>query len=401
MEIPPGLSATDPIVAQRPLRILSIAHSAVSAGGARLRYHALARQPDLDVHLVVPKRWREYGRVTCAEPETAPELDVRAEPILFSHAGPMNWYLHIYPGLRRIIRDIRPDVLHLWEEPWSFVALQALFLKGSARLVLEVDQNIIKTLPPPFETIRRIVLARTAHILARSPDAVAVVRAGGYRGATTQIGYGVDQGDFFMGPLRSQHAAGSPLRIGYVGRLIEEKGLDDVLDAMASGGPPHHFAILGEGPHEGALRDRSGQLGLQDRVSFRGWTSPREVGDFMRTLDVLVLLTRRTKKFKEQFGRVIIEAQACGVPVIGSTCGAIPSVIGKGGWVVPERDPLALASLLAEISANDGLLRSASDAARDNIESRFTNDAVAAALGQAFHAALQDTKLVRSSLEAV
>ncbi len=61
----------------------------------------------------------------------------------------MNWYLHIYPALRRLIRDIQPDVIHLWEEPWSLVALQAVLFRGRARIMLEVDQNILKRLPPP------------------------------------------------------------------------------------------------------------------------------------------------------------------------------------------------------------------------------------------------------------
>jgi hypothetical protein len=69
--------------------------------------------------------------------------------------------------LRRLIRQIRPDVIHLWEEPWSVVALQASLLSGDAALVMEVEQNVIKRLPPPFEGIRRHVLRRTDHVLSR------------------------------------------------------------------------------------------------------------------------------------------------------------------------------------------------------------------------------------------
>jgi glycosyltransferase involved in cell wall biosynthesis len=101
----------------------------------------------------------------------------------------------------------------------------------------------------------------------------------------------------------------------------------------------------------------------------------------------LVLLTRTTKEVREQFGRVIIEAQACGVPVIGSECGAIPSVICDGGWVVPEKDPQALSKLLDDIAAHQGARNARALAAQRNVATRFTYDAVAQALASAWMSA--------------
>jgi glycosyltransferase involved in cell wall biosynthesis len=308
-------------------------------------------------------------------------------PIRLPHAGPMNWYLHFYPELGRLLRRLDPDVIHLWEEPWSIVALQAQMLRRRAALVLEVDQNILKRLPPPFEAIRKYVLGRTDHVLSRSPDAAEVVRARGYAGPVTPIGYGVDVATF--APASDPAGAGPNhiFRIGYVGRLVEEKGLDDALDAMAMSGAPVEFGIMGEGPYEAKLRERVAALGLDGRVSFRGWGSPAEVADFLRGLDAVVLLTRTTKAVREQFGRVIIEAQACGVPVIGSTCGAIPDVVGDGGWIVPERDPQAIRNLLNVIASDAPLVRARGLAARDNVQARYSYEAVATALETACRAA--------------
>lgn len=373
---------------QARLRILSIAHPAVSSEGGRLRYHALAAREDVDVHLVVPAVWQEFGRSFVGTPSDDLALRIHVLPIRLPRAGPMGWYLHFYPGLRRLIRDVDPDVVHLWEEPWSVVALQARILKGRAALVMEVDQNILKRLPPPFEAIRKQVLRHTDHVLSRSPDATAVVRARGYRGPVTPIGYGVDLTSFF--PTSDMQVAGSAqsgLRIGYVGRLVEEKGLDDALEAMTRAAVPVSLAIIGEGPYEGRLRQRVAELGLGERVSFQGWGTPAEVASFMRSLDIMVLLTRTTKSVREQFGRVIVEAQACGIPVIGSECGAIPSVIGDGGWIVPERDPGALAKLLEQVAADATLRGVRGAAARRNVEARFTYEAVSQALASACFAA--------------
>jgi glycosyltransferase involved in cell wall biosynthesis len=90
---------------------------------------------------------------------------------------------------------------------------------------------------------------------------------------------------------------------------------------------------------------------------------------------------------REQFGRVIIEAQACGVPVIGSTCGAIPDVVGGGGWIVPERDAKALRELLDRIAGDAAQVRAKGLAARENVQARFTYEAVATAIHAACRAA--------------
>jgi len=371
----------------RPLRIASIAHPAVSSEAGRLRYPYLAAKRDVDLHLIVPAIWKEFGRTIVAEPPRETDFSVHVMPIRLPQAGPMNWYLHFYPGLRRLLRQIDPDVIHLWEEPWSIVALQAQMLRRRAAVVLEVDQNILKRLPPPFETIRKYVLRHTDHVLSRSPDATMVVRARGYDGPVTPIGYGVDVTTFTPLSHPRPVEADRPFAIGYVGRLVEEKGLDEALDAMAMSGAPVSLSIMGEGPYEAKLRERIAALGLEERVSFQGWGSPGDVANFLRSLNALVLLTRTTSAVKEQFGRVIIEAQACGVPVIGSTCGAIPDVVGDGGWIVPEREPQALRTVLNQIAIDPSLVRAKGLAARSNVQARFTYDAVATAIETACRAA--------------
>lgn len=365
----------------KSLRVVSVAHTAVQRDAGRLRYLPLAGR--MDVHLVVPRSWHQFGREMQACPPGEPGIDVRVEPIWFRSVGPLKWYMHVYPRLPRLMREVKPDVLHLWEEPWSFVSLEATLIKGDAALVLEVDQNILKTLPPPFEWIRRFVLSRTDLILSRHEDADAVVRASGYRGPIARIGYGVNDAVFFPSsePPRKRKA-GEALRIGYVGRIIREKGLDDLLDAMTEA--PCTLAAMGEGDHVASLKAKAIGLDLTSRITWTPWKDPAGVGDFMRGLDALVLLTRTTSDVREQFGRVIIEAQACGVPVIGSTCGAIPDVTGPGGWIVPERNPKALAALLRRLADDPDEVRQRGEAGIANVNRRFTNARTAQVLADAW-----------------
>ncbi|MGJ4927634.1 glycosyltransferase [Bradyrhizobium sp. HKCCYLS2038] len=383
-------------MSSRRLRIVSIAHPATSSEAGRLRYRYLASRPDVDLHLVMPEVWKEFGR-TIKAAQADDGFPIHRLPIRLPDAGPMKWYLHFYPALRRLLRELDPDVIHLWEEPWSVVALQAQLLRGRAALVLEVDQNILKRLPPPFEAIRKFVLARTDHVLSRSPDATEVVRARGYAGPVTPIGYGVDLATFTPTDAPSTPSADAPLRLGYVGRLVVEKGLDDALEALARSDAAVTLSVMGEGPHEAHLRRRADELGLHGRVDIRGWDAPAAVAAFLRSLDALVLLTRTTGAVREQFGRVIIEAQACGIPVIGSTCGAIPDVVGEGGWIVPEQDPDRLRQLLNELGADRSALTARSQAARANVLRRFTYEAVAGAIETACRAAEQSRSASRGS----
>ena len=358
-----------------PLRVLSIAHTAVSRAAGRLRYHPLTDDPTLDVHLVVPARWHQFGRWYTADHGSDPGITLHTLPIRLPKAGPASWYLHHYPTLGRLAATLKPDVVHLWEEPWSVVALQGARIarRCGAALVMEVDQNILKRLPAPFELIRRHVLHHTDAVLSRSAEATEVVRASGYTGPACPIGYGVDQTVFF--PADQPSPAG-PLRVGYVGRLVEQKGLDDVIAALATATTDIHLSILGEGPHQAALQAHVARAGLSGRVTFRPWADPASVAAFIRDQHVLVLPTRRTATVKEQFGRVIIEAQACGVPVIGAATGAIPHVVGSGGWIVPERDPAALAALF-DLLSQDTLDRAAkARAALANVAAGYTYAAV-------------------------
>lgn len=358
-----------------PLRVLSIAHTAVTRAAGRLRYHPFADDPTLDVDLMVPLRWHQFGRWYDADPANDPGVTLHRLPIRLPKAGPAGWYLHHYPDLAALAARLRPDVIHLWEEPWSAVALQACSLarRLGAALVMEVDQNILKRLPLPFELIRRHVLRQTALVMSRSDDSTEVVRACGYAGPVTTIGYGVDQAVFYPG----ERPSSATIELGYVGRLVQEKGVDDVLAAMAIGPADTKLTIVGEGPHLPALQAHVARAGLEERVRFRPWTDPDNVGAFLRGLHALVLPTRLTPAVKEQFGRVIIEAQACGTPVIGAATGAIPFVIGKGGWTVPENDPAALASLFTRLIAHPSEMDARGKDGMANVSSRFTYSVVA------------------------
>lgn len=372
--------------AGQPLRVVSVSHSAVRHGAARKRYELLASDPSLDLTLVVPKVWHEYGQTEHAEPSRT-ALKVHVEPARLTRGGPAKWYLHHYPKLRDVLARLRPDVIHLWEEPWSIVALQALRLRDrmapGAALVLETDQNIARRLPAGFERIRRYTLARTDLLIARGDEALQVSRRHGFAGPAEFVMYGIDAEVFYPRP-HPEPQAGRPFRLGYVGRLVPEKGLDDVLTALHRSPADVELLLLGDGPGRAGLLARAAVLGLGGRVQVLNPCSPAGVAEFMSSLDALVLMSRTTRTWKEQFGRVIMEAHACGVPVIGSSSGSIPSVVGQNGWIVPEGDGTALATLLTELAAAPDQVAAVAATCNSEVLRRFGYPVVSADLRRAW-----------------
>jgi glycosyltransferase involved in cell wall biosynthesis len=370
----------------RPLKVLSISHTVHALGSGRLRYEALAETGAIELVVVAPERWCESGIDRPADPNSS-VLDLRFRPVKLPFARGVKWYAHWYPGLGSLLREISPDVLHLWEEPWGVVALQATVLRNRyaphTALVFETDQNILYRLPFPFEQIRRYTLRQTDWLIARGEDAARVSTACGYQGRCTFVEYCVDRSHFRPQDAlvtQKQSVIDAPparkLKIGYVGRLIRQKGLFTVLQALRISTPAVTLTLVGDGSAQQELEDKVRAYGLQERVEFMKPQPAEGVASVLHTFDALVLMSETTATWKEQFGRVIIEAQACGIPVIGSSSGSIPSVVGEGGWIVPEGDPNALATLLERLAANPQLIADAKIAALRNIK-RFDREKVA------------------------
>ena len=111
--------------------------------------------------------------------------------------------------------------------------------------------------------------------------------------------------------------------------------------------------VAGAGPEEAALRARVAELGIGDRVELVGSVGQDQLPDFYRGLDVLAVPSLPTPGWLEQFGRVVVEAMACGVPVVASDTGALPDVVGDAGLLVPPGDPEALATALESLLEDD------------------------------------------------
>lgn len=362
------------------MRVLLISHTCQSATEGQPKAEHLGQMSGVDLCVLSPDRWKHYGKWRAPQVPSGPSYRYEVGHVRLPWAGPGQFYLHYYPQLAKLLRDFRPEIIDLWEEPWAAVSAHACWLRDrllpGCKVISETEQNINRTLPPPFEWFRSYVLKRADYAVARSTEAAEVLRARGYRGGVEVVPNGVDV-ELFRPMNRSEARASLGIAtapgeflVGYVGRLVPEKGLADLVQALRQL-PRHVNAVLvGDGSMADQLRAAAAEPALRGRLHVLPGRPLQQLPGLMNALDALVLPSRTTTRWKEQFGRVIIEAQACGTPVIGSSSGAIPDVIGAGGMVFPEGDVNALAAAMAQLAA-------APDAAR-----QMGNDGRAAAHSQ-------------------
>jgi glycosyltransferase involved in cell wall biosynthesis len=274
------------------------------------------------------------------------------------------------------VRHFRPDVFHVDEEPFNFVTLHASLLGrlNHARVVFFSWQNLDRIYPPPFSHFEKINYRLAAAAVAGNHEAADVLRRKKYRGPLEVIPqFGVDPS--FYRPLPDPKDD-VPV-IGFVGRLVPEKGVGDLIAAFARMQTRAHLQIVGNGSERTRLEMQAANLGVRDRVVFRGAIAAASMPKTYNEFDLLVVPSKTQANWKEQFGRVIVEAMSCEVPVVGSDSGEIPNVIGQTGAIVAEGDIDGLAQQLDTLLRDDELRERLSKRARDRVLREFTQARIA------------------------
>lgn len=333
----------------------------------------IACHDDMELRVVVPPFWRDERGMIPLERAHTRGYELVVEKMALNG----DFHLHFYPRLGRHIRAFRPDLVHLDEEPYNLATFHGMVLARRAGLhtLWFTWQNLPRRYPPPFSLFERYCLRRADGAIAGSHTAARVWREKGYTGLLAVIPqFGVDPQAFAPEPRQGDHKA---FVVGFAGRLVEEKGVDLLLEA-AAGLTGVRVEILGSGPLRARLERLGKRLGLAHRLAFRGTLPSTQMPRFYHRLDVLVLPSRSQPNWVEQFGRVLVEAMACGVPVVGSDCGEIPHVISDAGLIFPEGDAKALRVCLARLMADRPLQADLARRGRERVLGHYTQAQVAA-----------------------
>lgn len=301
------------------------------------------------------------SRADVGEPAPYRLCSVRVFPV---RPYPYSLYLGAAAPL---LRSFQPEVMYHVGEPnelgtWQLVRL-AHKLCPHVQIVLYSFENVERQwhgFPRCLRGwVQHATIPRLDVVIAASHSAARVWELMGFDPSRIRVVHAfVDDRRFYRrnsDALRAELGQAESFVIGYIGRLVYEKGVDVFLRAVAE--LPERFvaAIEGRGPVEADLRALAGNLKLAGRVRWLGRIPSEEVPMYMSAFDALVLPSRSIPVWQEQFGRVLPEAMMCETPVVGSSCGAIPEVIGDAGLVFPEGNAAALAQCLLQLAENTEL----------------------------------------------
>lgn len=344
----------------------------------------------IDLTVAVPPYWREGTHRHMLERSYAHGYHLLMTPMVLNG----HYHVHFYPNVRNLLEILRPDILHMDEEPYNIATWHALrhAHRLGVRSVIYTWQNIARPLPLPFTMLEKSTLAMADGVLAGSHAALDIMRDKGYRGYLDVVfQFGVDPDLFLPAPPELPTVR----HIGFVGRVIEAKGIMVLLRALAElpallpHGIQTHLDVVGAGDARAAAEQLAGDLGVSERVTFHGEVASTSIPNYMRSFSVLVGPSLTTPRWKEQFGRMLIEAMACAVPVIGSNSGEIPHVIGPAGRIVPEGDASALARALADLLASPAQCAEIGRVGRQRVLDMFTQRAIAEQTVAAYRAILE------------
>jgi glycosyltransferase involved in cell wall biosynthesis len=327
-------------------RLLVVSHPAVVTVNQEV-YRDLAGRGRWDITIVVPDRWVHPYSDGLFRPEVLEGMETALHPMHVVLPGrPQR---HFYVGrLAALCAEVRPDVAFIEAEPFSLSASQwrRIFSKQSVPFGVQCAENIDRKMPMPLRHMRDAVLKDASFVAARSETAAELARQWGARGKVAMAPHAVPGWEDI--PKRSQVR---PFTIGYAGRLVESKGLLDLLAAVRLMDGPVELLMIGDGELRSQLE---GEQIPGSEVRVIDDLTHAQMPSGYAQIDVLVLPSHTTSTWKEQFGRVIVEALWCGVPVVGSDSGEIPWLIEQtqGGLTFPEGNVGALTERLSELSGS-------------------------------------------------
>jgi L-malate glycosyltransferase len=348
------------------MKVLVLANATYADPPTRRVFDAVAAR-GVEVVLAMPKRIRHpFG--PSVVPPTPWETPVRL--VLLD-----TWYLHengthvVMKGLRRLIRRLRPDVIHCVLEPWAItcqiVALTIALSSHKPRFGMQAVETIPRQGSVPASVIRqalyRLVLSRADYFIGWSQRVIDAAARLGLNGTLSATLPAVAVDTHLFKPMntadRDEYRSrlgwtDAEFVVGFVGRLEKHKGVIDLISAM-------DIAILRESRLRLVILG-TGSLNetLRHEASYRPWMTllpPLDATGVARhygALDALAVPSRTTPLWEEQFGLVVPEAMACGTPVIAARSGALPETVNEAGLLFPEGDPDSLSRCILALAGS-------------------------------------------------
>ena len=231
---------------------------------------------------------------------------------------------------------------------------------------------------PSWNALQRIVLENADLVIANSEYTQRLVSSVAPKAHVETIPLAVNAAHFApvnRDAAKTKFGVAGKRVLCTVSRIHHYKAHDTVLRAIASLAPDERtrliYLVVGKGPYELELRRLAGELGVESHLRWLGFVSEEDLPQVYGASDLFVLCTRDAPEERavEGFGLVFLEAQSCGIPVVGTRSGGIPAAIhdGKGGWLIEEDDGQKLTGIIRELVRSPESFRTAGTEARERV----------------------------------
>ena len=300
----------------------------------------------------------------------APYGDLAPEELdesLIAYGDPLDLFRRLGRARPAIVQGVEPFAIRLLPYLYAVFAV-ALWQHIPLVLVALENRPLSEKHGPILSRLLRLVLRPVfsrAHLIIYLNEGARrnVLSVGRYEAKLRRLTYGawgVDLAEFTPQRDGREPAFGPGPVILFVGRLHQEKGIFDLLDAFGYVRAAHPSATLilaGDGPARPEMEHVIARRGWAGTVRLLGMVKNRDLPPIFRAADIFVAPSVTTRKWEEQVGMTNIQAMACGVPVVSTRSGAIPEYVpdGVAGILVPERDPAALAEAINRLLADEHL----------------------------------------------
>jgi glycosyltransferase involved in cell wall biosynthesis len=372
----------------------------------REKIEALAKYKDLKITLITPEFGLEGGG---QKVYTAPYEGKKYKHIILSgyFTGKLNFF--IFKNLKKTLNEINPDIIMLEEEYWTQVAAQVTYVTKKfipqTQLILLSQENICHIWEEEgksvyqrfryksFHLLEKFIIPKLDGLVFQFPEVwqdfeqrMLALKFKGIKGTFPQLGVDYDRfaksvSDNQIKFIREKlNIEPDTFVYGYIGRITKEKGIEDMIYALAGWNKPKtKVLIIGNGDAEylEELHQLIEKLNLNHIINIHPAIPFDDIPTYFQILDISILLSHTTPIWKEQFGRVLVESMAAGTPVIGSDSGAIPLVIEKTGYIVMEKDILSIREALLEAYSNKAKYSKLSKLGQKRAAEKFSYTAIA------------------------
>lgn len=359
----------------------------------RERFRHMDHSGEFDSIVVAPTLWRHTLGNYGFKPATKDE-GFRIIPCKISFSG--KYFKFFYHGVSRLLKKYNPDIIEIDQEPASLACYQiiraAKRICPLSKIVVWTSEDTIEKWRFPMFYFERYTLSKIDYIIACYRDVERLLRRKGYKNkmAVFQV-FGVNPDlfkPFDVSALKRELGLNGRFVIGYVGRMVEGKGLFTLVRAFASL-KEARLLLVGSGDSISDLLILAKELGAADRVLHIPSVPLCEVPKYINCMNVLVLPSEGTERWREKFGYVIPQAMCCEVPVVASRHGGIPWVIGEAGLLFEPGDKMDLASKLRSLKDNKSLADKYARAGRKRALENYTVENVVQRISEVYREAMR------------